>query len=403
MNPQELRIADFTYSLPSERIATAPMAERDASKLLTLRNGVIAHQPFAELPDLLNSNHLLVFNNSRVIRARLEFFKPTGARIELFCLEPDGMPIVTAMATTEPVAWKCYLGNAKRWKTGALVREIIVDDATVALSVEKTATHHDYYTVEFSWDTEHTFAQVLEAAGKVPLPPYIQRDASEADVERYQTVYAQDEGSVAAPTAGLHFSDEVLKRLHQNDVEQAYVTLHVGAGTFKPVSADAMSGHEMHEEPFTVNRAFVQQLGSTTRAIVPVGTTSMRTLESLYWLGVKALQTIGSLPDHIGQWEAYELAQDDLPSRPAAFTALLAAMDANATTVLTARTGILIAPGYTFRVCNALVTNFHQPGSTLLLLVAAFVGPRWREVYDFALANNFRFLSYGDSSLLMPG
>ncbi len=402
MKPQELRIADFTYDLPNERIAAAPLENRDASKLLVCKGDNISHQPFATLPKLLDDKHLMVFNNSRVIRARLEFFKPTGARIEIFCLEPNGQPIAMAMQTAAPVEWKCYLGNAKRWKNTALTREVNVNGVAVLLSVEKVAAHHDYYTVRFSWNTATPFAEVLEAAGRIPLPPYIQRNATEADVQRYQTVYAEDEGSVAAPTAGLHFNDSVLEQLDDQGVQRAFVTLHVGAGTFKPVSADEMAGHAMHEEPFTVSAALLEQLAVTSRKVVPVGTTSMRTLESLYWLGVKASQEPNTLPEHLGQWEAYELAGAELPSRETALRALLTAMQHANVSSLTARTGILIAPGYTFRVCQGLVTNFHQPGSTLLLLVAAFIGPQWRAVYDYAMQNNFRFLSYGDSSLLLP-
>ena len=401
MDPRTLQIADYTYELPDHRIAAEPLSTRDASKLLLYRPSGIEHTQFAQLPEVLSDEHLLVFNDSRVIRARMEFFKETGARIEVFCLEPAGAPIATAMQATQHSEWKCYLGNAKRWKQGALSLHIDVKGTATTLQVEKVQAHHDYYTVRFSWDSGLPFADVLEAAGNIPLPPYIERQATEADAQRYQTVYARDKGSVAAPTAGLHFNETVLDGLRSNGTQTAWVTLHVGAGTFKPVTASEMAGHEMHEEPFTVSKALIEQLASSQRSIVPVGTTSMHTLESLYWLGAKAAAS-NTLPDHLGQWEVYSMAEHDLPTRQAAFSALLETMEQHQLNAFTARTGILIAPGYQFRVCDGLITNFHQPGSTLLLLVAAFIGPNWRTVYDYALANKFRFLSYGDSSLLLP-
>lgn len=403
MEPQKLRIADYTYELPNERIAIEPLAQRDASKLLVYKAGQLTHKSFSTLPQELQKGDLLVANDSKVIRARLTFYKETGARIEVFCLEPEGQELAQAMATNKPTQWKCYLGNAKRWKSGPLALHIETPQQTVALSVKRVRSEHDFHVVELSWDAPAlSFGEVLEAAGNMPLPPYLNREATEADVARYQTVFAAEQGSVAAPTAGLHFTPNVLAKLDANGIQQARITLHVGAGTFKPVNADEMANHLMHEEPFIVQAALLAALSECAGRIVPVGTTSMRTLESLYWLGVKAIKSPNELPTHLGQWEAYELAKSPLPTRTEALQALAQCMERAQTAMLSARTGILIAPGYKLRMCDGLITNFHQPGSTLLLLVAALLGPQWRAVYDYALQNDFRFLSYGDSSLLLP-
>lgn len=406
MHPKELSITDFTYELPDERIARYPLAERDQSKLLIYSNGQLSETIYAALAEHIPANSLLVFNNTKVVEARLLFEKPNGGRIEIFCLEPHEQygDITTAMLQKGKVLWKCLIGGAKKWKEGALISQIEkYDSPEITLTARKMEQYADAYLIELSWDNaDMSFAELLHVAGVIPLPPYLNRAAEESDQERYQTIYAKHDGSVAAPTAGLHFTDSLFARLTQKNIQQSFVTLHVGAGTFKPVKSATMQDHEMHAEFIDVSAAFIEQLiQQTAGPVIAVGTTSLRTLESLYWLGVKT-----KLDPHIStealtitQWEPYELAQHNF-SAPEALTALLAWLQQHRSERLVTKTQIIIAPGYTFRIIKGLITNFHQPQSTLLLLVAAITGDNWKNIYQYALDHEFRFLSYGDGSLL---
>lgn len=406
MHPKELSIIDFTYELPDERIARYPLAERDQSKLLIYRNGQISETIYAELAEQIPANSLLVFNNTKVVEARLLFEKPNGGKIEIFCLEPHEQygDITTAMLQKGKVLWKCLVGGAKKWKEGALISQIEkYDSSEITLTARKIEQYADAYLIELSWDDpDMSFAELLHVAGVIPLPPYLNRAAEESDQERYQTIYAEHDGSVAAPTAGLHFTDSLFANLTQKNIRQSFVTLHVGAGTFKPVKSATMQDHEMHAEFIDVSAAFIEQLlQQTTYPVIAVGTTSLRTLESLYWLGVKTKldPNISTEALTITQWEPYELAQYNF-SASAALTALLVWLQQNRIERLITKTQIIIAPGYTFRIVKGLITNFHQPQSTLLLLVAAISRDNWKNIYQYALDNQFRFLSYGDGSLL---
>lgn len=404
----DIHISDFTYDLPHERIAHYPLAERDASKLLVSKNNSIEEYRFSDLPGLLPSQTLLVFNNTKVIPARLLFHKDTGATIEIFCLEPNNpADYEQAFAAQGACEWKCVVGNLKRWKNEKL--NMLFEGG--CLQAEKLHTAADSVAIRFSWDAPVSFAQVLDACGAVPIPPYLQRDAEPNDAKRYQTVYARYRGSVAAPTAGLHFTEQVLEKLKEKNINIAEVTLHVGAGTFRPVKSETITGHTMHSEPFSVTKDTLKLLLTHLADIVAVGTTSARTLESLYWLGCQCLN--GIKPERVGQWEPYhsgacphtpveEVMQAVTPQAAPqqALEALLAYMERNDLQILHAATQLLIAPSYEYRLVRGLITNFHQPQSTLLLLVAALIGQQWRDVYDYALRNGFRFLSYGDSSLL---
>jgi S-adenosylmethionine:tRNA ribosyltransferase-isomerase len=408
LDPKEISIQDYTYSLPEERIAHYPLAERDASKLLVYKQGNLATDVYRNLSAHIPEDTVLVFNNTKVVEARLLFQKPTGGTIEIFCLEPHQQyaDITTAMLQKEKVWWKCLVGGAAKWKPGQVL-EKKMDDGTVlnAAFIEK---QNDSFIIELSWQpTSLSFAEILHAAGAIPLPPYIKRKAEESDTERYQTVYAQHDGSVAAPTAGLHFTPKIFKDLDNKHIVREFVTLHVGAGTFKPVKADSMQEHAMHAEWIDVSRKLIETLlKELNEPIIAVGTTSLRTLESLYWLGVKqwtiSHEQQASLPQTVvslSQWEAYELAEKNV-SVEEALNALLKFMERNKLERFITKTQILIAPGYSFKIISGLITNFHQPQSTLLLLIAALIGDDWRKVYHYALENNFRFLSYGDGSLL---
>lgn len=401
--PGKLSISDFTYQLPDERIAKYPLTIRDASKLLVYRQGQISERVFSELPDLLKSNDCLVFNDTKVIHARIHFQRSTGAHIEILCLEPmEPFEVNEAFAATDSVSWKSMVGNGKRWKIGErLVRNISVGERSYQLQVELERREADTYRVRFSWDAPISFSEVLEDVGILPLPPYLNRDTEAEDEERYQTVYAQADGSVAAPTAGLHFTREVFDHLAEKQVHPLFVTLHVGAGTFKPVKSATMQDHEMHQERIQVSVNAIEQmkLAAVESRIIPVGTTSLRTIESIYWFGVKLLagQKMNELS--VGQWEPYEL-HGSAVSAAESLEAVLDWMKRSNRSYLTGSTQLLIAPGYTIRMADALVTNFHQPESTLLLLVAAFIGADWRSVYEYAMKNDFRFLSFGDSSIL---
>ena len=403
-DPRTLSIKDFTYSLPEERIAKYPLAERDASKLLIYKDGKIAEGIYRNIADHIPTNSLLVFNDTKVIEARLLFQKATGGVIEIFCLEPHHQypDITTAMLQHEKVLWHCLIGGASKWKRGQILeKKIAYKSNELVLNARYIAKADDSFIVELSWNEPSiSFAEVLHLFGAIPLPPYIKREAEKSDTERYQTVYAHYEGSVAAPTAGLHFTETVFNTLKEKNIQKDFVTLHVGAGTFKPVKADVMQEHEMHAEHFTVSGSLIQNvIDHLDKNIIAVGTTSLRTLESLYWLGVRSLMVNGEWSNEIAQWEVYDHAGQMISPKEALHN-LIKWMDEKDLNTLTAKTQIIIAPGYQFKIVNGLVTNFHQPQSTLLLLVAAFIGNDWKRVYDDALQDNFRFLSYGDGSLL---
>ncbi|MFT4205411.1 MAG: S-adenosylmethionine:tRNA ribosyltransferase-isomerase [Chitinophagaceae bacterium] len=406
MHPKDISILDYTYELPEERIAKYPLPQRDASKLLVFEPGKgIRQNTYAHIADELPENTFLVFNNTKVVEARIFFQKSTGSTIEIFCLEPDDCypDITSAMLQTGEVYWKCLVGGAKKWKDGVLTRSFEGKNGTVELSVEKMEKRNDYFLVRLYWsDSILSFAEVLHYAGIIPLPPYLNRETEVSDQERYQTVYAKYDGSVAAPTAGLHFTEKVLDSLREKKSSYDFVTLHVGAGTFKPVKAEHIADHDMHYEAMDISLSFLQQLLSAiaeNRNIVTVGTTSMRTVESLYWMGVKASRNeLESLHIEVRQWEPYENTSDI--SAKEAIEGLVRWMRSRHIERLLAKTQIIIAPGYELRIANGLVTNFHQPQSTLILLVAAVVGDRWKSIYQYALDNGFRFLSYGDGNLL---
>lgn len=406
MHPKQLSIKDFTYNLPEERIASFPLEKRDASKLLFMdpERNISDHQ-FLNLPDLLPKRSMLVFNNTKVVQARLFFRKPTGGIIELFCLEPVAphREVQLAMQQTGSSTWKCMVGNLKRWKEGPVHLTFGYNGKEATITAEKIEPCPDGYLIRFSWQPENlTFAEVLKLSGNLPIPPYLKRETTETDQQRYQTVYARQEGAVAAPTAGLHFTDQVFEDLKAKNISTAYLTLHVGAGTFKPVKAGQMQEHEMHAEQMVVEKGLLQQLlNQLPDPVIAVGTTSMRCLESLYWLGVLVIQQPDIATDnlHINQWMPYETETSITAQQ--ALEALLRFMAEKNSEQLFASTQILIAPGYQFRICSGLVTNFHQPESTLLLLVAAIAGNYWRRIYEHALTNEYRFLSYGDSSLLL--
>lgn len=401
MSYGDIKIADYTYDLPPERIAKYPLPERDKSKLLVW-DGNISDHIFSELPALTDHASLMVFNNTRVIRARIIFRTASGAIIEVFCLEPHS-PAEFSMnlASGGPVEWKCLVGNLKRWKSGMLESRFIHDGKEHILSAERTGTAGDAFTVRFSWNEAGlSFAGVLECLGHMPIPPYLDRDDEESDVSAYQTTYARINGSVAAPTAGLHFTPSVLAGLDAAGIPRAEVTLHVSAGTFRPVKSELICDHMMHSEHFFVSRQTLERLRS--RKTTAVGTTTVRTLESLYWLGM-SLYEGREFKDRIpsvSQWEPYEKEGELDPA--VAIDCLLAELERSGRDTLEARTDIIIVPGYRFRMVSSMVTNFHQPHSTLLLLVAAFAGENWKKIYNHALASGYRFLSYGDSMLLAP-
>lgn len=388
----------YDYDLPEEKIAKYPLERRDASRLLVYKGGTIADAMFRDIAGLLPPGALLVRNDTRVIRARLRFRKATGAPVEIFCLEPQApADAERAFAQREAVVWQCIVGNSKRWKEGALEVAVETPAGRRTLRAERLSNNGATSDVRFSWDGGATFADVIEAAGVIPIPPYLNRETESIDDTRYQTVYSLHKGSVAAPTAGLHFTPEVLGDIERRGHETVSVTLHVGAGTFKPITTDNAEDHTMHTEHIVVSRDAIEKL--IGRDVVAVGTTSVRTLESLYWLGVKVMAGVPT-DGGLGQWEAYRLPQD-VPAADA-LRHLADHLRAAGQEELRSQTQIMIVPGYRFRVVNALITNFHQPHSTLLLLIGAFVGLDWRRIYDHALASGYRFLSYGDSSLLMP-
>jgi S-adenosylmethionine:tRNA ribosyltransferase-isomerase len=408
MHPRDIQIADYQYELPDEKIARFPLSERDESKLLVYQSGQLAETRYRQIADFIPADTLLVLNNTKVVEARLLCKKPTGGQIEIFCLEPAPIypDIVTAMQQRNRVHWICLVGGAAKWKSGlVLTTEGVSNGNPLLLESRMIEKNGDAFLIEFSWnDPEIHFAEVLHLLGNIPIPPYLKRAAEESDEERYQTIYAEADGSVAAPTAGLHFTPRVFEALQTKKVQPCYVTLHVGAGTFKPVSTDRMEDHPMHAEFIDVTTQTIQTLLDAPAAIYAVGTTSLRTLESLYWMGVKAAHhpDITETDIRIQQWEVYDHWMSKSLDRKSALKALLSWMKKKKMDRLITITSILIAPGYRIQMINGLITNFHQPQSTLLLLIAALIGDDWRNVYAYALANDFRFLSYGDGCLLVP-
>lgn len=401
--PKGIAIEEYDYALPNERIAKFPLANRDESKLLVYKNDRFEESVFNRLPDYLADDTLLVFNNTKVIHARLFFRKETGSLIEIFCLEPHDMAISSAFEQRQHSTWLCFVGNNKKWKNGRLSRSITIDGKDVTLTVDRKYAVSNAWVVDFEWnDSEMSFAHIIEHFGVIPLPPYLNREAVDSDKQRYQTVYAKHEGSVAAPTAGLHFSTSVFDNLESKGIAKEFVTLHVGAGTFKPVDSATIGNHEMHIEKVEVSKQnIIHLLEYVSKTIIPVGTTSVRTLESVYWFGVKLGIDATIEQMHISQWEPYELADYALSAEDALHN-VLDFMDRNAIDTLYGDTQLMIAPGYKYRLLKGIITNFHQPKSTLLLLVSALIGDKWKEGYNYALQHDFRFLSYGDSCLFMP-
>ena len=401
---QQIRIEEYDYPLPDERIAKFPLAKRDESKLLLYKDGQVSESVFKHIADYLPVGSLLVYNNTRVIQARLLFQKATGARIEVFCLEPaEPHDYALIFQQTERCSWICLVGNLKKWKDGLLTKKVTIQGEEVILSAEKKESHGDSHRIEFTWNNpKYTFADLLDAAGVLPIPPYLHRETEKSDLVTYQTVYSKIKGSVAAPTAGLHFTPEVLADVDTHGIGREEVTLHVGAGTFKPVKSETIEGHEMHTEFISVRRSSIERIQKNLGKIIAVGTTSVRTLESLYYIGVK----LASHPDAtseelvVNQWMPYEAENNRIPVAEA-LQHILDYLDRHQADKLVTATQIIIAPGYQFKVVRGIITNFHQPKSTLLLLISAFVKGNWRTIYDYALSHDFRFLSYGDSSLLL--
>ena len=429
---QNISIEEYNYPLPDERIAKYPLSERDASKLLVLKNGDITSSNFKNINDFLPKDSLLIFNETKVVRARLQFTKESGAAIEIFCLEPitGNGDYQLAFSSSSPSRWRCLVGNSRRWKNDKLAMEVDVrlqDHKTTRLQeangqqpmvngqqstansqkatlyAERLEKNDNYSVVEFSWEpTELSFAEILEAAGEIPLPPYLHREAEASDRERYQTVFAKHEGSVAAPTAGLHFTNELIDKLKNEGISFEEVTLHVGAGTFRPVSSEKIGEHEMHSETIAVRKSCIENLiKNNDKTIIPVGTTSMRTIESLYWMGVMLIEEgLEERNIHLNQWFPYK-ERETLPSAEESLSAILKYMEMYHMDVFHASTALMIAPSCKVNIAKALITNFHQPKSTLLLLVSALIGDKWKDVYQYALDNDFRFLSYGDSCLFV--
>lgn len=395
---RNIKIEDYNYDLSDERIAKFPLTGREDSKLLIYSDGTIEESRFSEVRRILRGGQTLIFNNTKVIHARLFFRKATGAVIEVFCLEPH-LPVDYAQnfAVHDSCEWSCMVGNLKKWKDGMIACDFIYGEGTYRLTAEKVQQQGGELIIRFSWTGGLSFSEVLEGCGRIPIPPYLNRESEASDEIRYQTVYSKEEGSVAAPTAGLHFTEAILSDLKAKGVCIRELTLHVGAGTFRPVKTDTIGGHDMHTEHLVISRELVELLKEKCDDVIAVGTTSVRTLESLYWMGVKRLAGQEDFFS-VGQWEAYTLPQNY--SLGEAMEALTEWFDATRQELLKARTTIIIVPGYRYRVIDAMFTNFHQPQSTLLLLVGAAVGEDWHRIYNYALKHDFRFLSYGDSSLL---
>lgn len=397
-----INLEEYDYNLPDDRIAQSPLADRDSSKLLVYDKGTISENTFRYINKYIPDNSFLILNNTKVINARILFKKKTGANIEIFCLEPLGMGVEKTFGCTEDCTWNCIVGNASKWRDEILEKDITIGNSIVKLFAEKTNVNEDGFSIKFKWDGGHSYSDVLDAAGSTPLPPYIKRKAEPYDRDRYQTVFAETKGSVAAPTAGLHFTKDVFNDLKNKNILHDFITLNVGVGTFKPIKTNDVTNHKMHEEIFTVRRSFLENLlQNFYSSKVAVGTTSVRTLESLYWLGIieeKLKQDNLSLE----QWEVYDYMDAELPKPQKAIENLIAYLDKRGTDLLNGSTSLMIMPGYKFKIIDMLITNFHLPKSTLLLLISAFTGPEWKKIYDYALKNEFRFLSYGDSSIIIP-
>ena len=406
IDPKHIRISDFNYNLPDERIAKFPIAQRDHSKLLVYRHGEVSDDTFYHLPDYLPEGALMVFNNTKVIQARMHFRKETGALIEVFLLEPaDPTDYELMFQLTSHCSWLCLVGNLKKWKEGTLKRDFTIKGEQLTLTATRRQMVGNSHWVDLEWNNANvTFAEILEEVGELPIPPYLNRNTEESDKTTYQTVYSKIKGSVAAPTAGLHFTEDVLHAIDEKGIDREEVTLHVGAGTFKPVKSEEIEGHEMHTEYICVRRETLEKLIAHDAKAIAVGTTSVRTLESLYYMGCRLVRNpdLSERELHIDQWEPYEeRAGEEIPPVEA-LKHLLDWLDRNHLPALHSSTQIIIAPGYEYKIVKMLVTNFHQPQSTLLLLVSAFVKGDWHKIYDYALTHDFRFLSYGDSSLLIP-
>lgn len=397
-----LRMEDFNYPLSDDKIAKYPLEKRDLSKLLIYKNKQIAESTFQKIADFIPENTLLVYNNTRVIHARINFLKQTGAKIEIFCLEPI-LPAdyVLSFASTSNCEWKCLIGNRKKWKNQNLTREINIKGDKFQIVAQFLESNNDSNIVRFSWtNSNYTFSEILDVIGELPIPPYLNRKTEESDEANYQTVYSRIEGSVAAPTAGLHFTKDVFSQLSNKGISIEELTLHVGAGTFQPVKSDDISQHQMHTEHIVVSLETINNIKNKIGNIIAVGTTSVRTLESLYYIGSKIIQGEINSFFHVSQWEAYEKPEKHITTEES-LEAIINYLEKENLTKLHAETQILIQSGFHFRIINGMITNFHQPKSTLLLLVSAFIGKDWKRIYDYALSNDFRFLSYGDSSLLL--
>ena len=401
---KHIKISEFNYPLPDERIAKFPLANRDESKLLVYRQGEVSEDRFTSLPDYLEPGEMMVFNNTKVIQARLHFRKETGALIEVFCLEPIAPnDYVLSFQQTQRCSWLCMVGNLKKWKEGELKRTIEVKGKSITLTATRGECRGTSHWIDFAWNDETlTFADVLEAVGELPIPPYLNRETQESDKQTYQTVYSKIKGSVAAPTAGLHFTERVLKALDERGIDREELTLHVGAGTFKPVKSEEIEGHEMHTEYISINRRTIEKLIAHDGKTIAVGTTSVRTLESLYYIGIKISMNPEANQEelHVKQWMPYE--PHPALTSVESLQNILDYLNRNNMEALHTSTQIIIAPGYEYKIVKKIVTNFHQPQSTLLLLVSAFVKGDWKKIYEYALSHDFRFLSYGDSSLLIP-
>ena len=406
IDPKHIRISDYNYDLPDERIAKFPIAQRDHSKLLVYKHGEVSDDSFYHLPDYLPEGALMVFNNTKVIQARMHFRKETGALIEVFLLEPaDPTDYELMFQLTSHCSWLCMIGNLKKWKEGTLKRNFNIKGQPLTLTATRRQMVGNSHWVDLEWNNANvTFAEILEEVGELPIPPYLNRDTEESDKTTYQTVYSKIKGSVAAPTAGLHFTEDVLHAIDEKGIDREEVTLHVGAGTFKPVKSEEIEGHEMHTEYICVRKETLEKLIAHDAKAIAVGTTSVRTLESLYYMGCRLARNpeLSESELHIDQWEPYEERAGEEIAPVEALQHLLSWLERHHLPALHSSTQIIIAPGYEYKIVKMLVTNFHQPQSTLLLLVSAFVKGDWHKIYDYALAHDFRFLSYGDSSLLIP-
>ena len=406
MNFSDINILDFDYPLPENRIAKFPLEKRDASKLLVLKDGRIRENRFYEISGILPAGSLLVFNETRVIQARLIFAKESGAKIEIFCLEPVAPSTDFQLAFQQKlkVRWKCLVGNSKRWKSGKLRMKISIDQKEFMLEAKRLKKSGETSIIEFRWDAAASFGDILENSGHTPIPPYLKRNSVASDKERYQTLYARNRGSVAAPTAGFHFTEEVLQQIKKRGIEQTKLSLHVGAGTFRPIVAENVTEHEMHHEKIMISKESIEKIHAhLPDQVIAVGTTSVRTLESLYWYGLYCLKKKELQQElMVRQWDPYQYQQDELLPAKEILSFLLKKMNEKGIESLQGSTQLMILPGYAYQIVQGMITNFHQPRSTLLLLVSAFIKEKWKEAYDFALGNDFRFLSYGDSCLFLP-